>query len=200
MNQWWHIAIGPLGTNFSEIQIKIQNFSFMKMHLDMSSAKCQPLCPGEISYLSEAEWSIYASANCAIIGSGNGLLPEHCQAIIWNNADKLLIGPLRTNSVTFCNQNTIISFTKMHLKMLSAKCYPLCLSLIQPNILFTLIYILILYKFRVHFFHAPSQWETKLHCNVVSHWLGAWSFQIFYIQLPCGMKPSTPTLDMQSQS
>ena len=24
-----------------------------------------------------------------------------------------------------------------------------------------------------HFVHTPSQWETTLHCNVVSHWLGA---------------------------
>ena len=33
------LAIGSLGTNFSEILIKIQNFSFKKMHLKMSSAK-----------------------------------------------------------------------------------------------------------------------------------------------------------------
>ena len=25
---------------------------------------------------------------------------------------------------------------------------------------------------RDHFVNAPSQWETTLHCNVVSHWLG----------------------------
>ena len=40
------LPIGPLGRNFSEIQIKIQNFSFMKMHLKMSSAKWRPLCRG----------------------------------------------------------------------------------------------------------------------------------------------------------
>ena len=28
---------------------------------------------------------------------------------------------------------------------------------------------------RVHFVYAPSQWETTLHCNVVSHWLGAYT-------------------------
>ena len=33
------LSIGPLGTNFSEILIKIQNFSFKKMHLKMLSAK-----------------------------------------------------------------------------------------------------------------------------------------------------------------
>ena len=26
---------------------------------------------------------------------------------------------------------------------------------------------------RDHFVHAPSQWETTLHCNIVSHWLSA---------------------------
>ena len=40
------VSIGTLGTNFSEIGIKIQNFSFMKMHLKMSSAKWLPFCPG----------------------------------------------------------------------------------------------------------------------------------------------------------
>ena len=33
------LEIEPLGTNFSEIQIGIQTFSFKKMHLKMSSAK-----------------------------------------------------------------------------------------------------------------------------------------------------------------
>ena len=40
----WTIAgillIGPLGTNFSEIFIEIQTFSFKKIRLKMSSAKC----------------------------------------------------------------------------------------------------------------------------------------------------------------
>ena len=46
----WTIAgillIGPLGTNFSEILIGIQTFSFRKMHLKMSSAKWRPSCLG----------------------------------------------------------------------------------------------------------------------------------------------------------
>ena len=39
-------SIGHLGTNFSGIRIKIQNFSFMKMHLKMPSVKWRPFCPG----------------------------------------------------------------------------------------------------------------------------------------------------------
>ena len=42
----WLLSIRSLGTNFSEILIKIQIFSFMKIHLNISSAKWQPFCPG----------------------------------------------------------------------------------------------------------------------------------------------------------
>ena len=42
----WILLIGPLGTNFSEILIEIQTFSFKKMHLKMSSAKWRPFCLG----------------------------------------------------------------------------------------------------------------------------------------------------------
>ena len=40
------LSIETLGTNFSEILSKIQNFSFTKMHLNISSAKWQPFCLG----------------------------------------------------------------------------------------------------------------------------------------------------------
>ena len=47
--RWWLAAkpsIEPLGINFSETWIKIQNLSHMKMHLIISSAKWQPFCSG----------------------------------------------------------------------------------------------------------------------------------------------------------
>ena len=40
------LLIWPLETNFSEILIGIQTFSFKKMHLKMSSAKWRPFCLG----------------------------------------------------------------------------------------------------------------------------------------------------------
>ena len=40
------LLIGPLGTNFSEIAIGIQTFSFKKIHLKMSSGKGWPFCLG----------------------------------------------------------------------------------------------------------------------------------------------------------
>ena len=45
------LSIGPLGTNFSEIRIKIKNFSFMKMHLKTSTAKWRPFCPEGNEYI-----------------------------------------------------------------------------------------------------------------------------------------------------
>ena len=42
------LLIGPLETNFSEISIAFEAFSFKKMHLKISSAKWRPFCPGLI--------------------------------------------------------------------------------------------------------------------------------------------------------
>ena len=44
------LLIGPLGTNFNEILIGIQIFSFKKMHLKMSSVKWRPFCIGLIVF------------------------------------------------------------------------------------------------------------------------------------------------------
>ena len=40
------LSIGLLGTNYSESLIKIQTFSFTKMHLKLSSVNWQQFCPG----------------------------------------------------------------------------------------------------------------------------------------------------------
>ena len=37
------------------------------------------------------------------------------------------------------------------------------------------ILVISIYWNREHFVHAPSQWRTMLHCNIVSHWLGAYT-------------------------
>ena len=43
----WLLSIGLLGIKFSEIFIKIKNFSFRKMHLKISSAKRRPFVQGK---------------------------------------------------------------------------------------------------------------------------------------------------------
>ena len=67
-----------------------------------------------------------------IIASDNGLPPGRRQAIIWCNAEILLIGPLGTNFNEILIKIYTFSFNKMHLKMSSAKWHPFCLG---PNVL-----------------------------------------------------------------
>ena len=42
----WILLIGPLGTKFNEISIKIRTYSFKEIHLKMSSGKWRPFCLG----------------------------------------------------------------------------------------------------------------------------------------------------------
>ena len=46
LNQYWVIVNWTLWNNLQWILLKIQNFSFTKMHLKISSAKSWPFCPG----------------------------------------------------------------------------------------------------------------------------------------------------------
>ena len=63
------------------------------------------------------------------IGSDNGLSPGQRQAIIWNNAGILLIGPLGTNFSEILIEILTFSIKKMRLKVSSAKRRPFCLGL-----------------------------------------------------------------------
>ena len=61
-----------------------------------------------------------------IIGSDNNLSHGRRQAIIWVNAEKLLIGPLGTNLSEILIGIQTSSFKKMHFKMSSGKWWPFC--------------------------------------------------------------------------
>ena len=61
-----------------------------------------------------------------IIGSDNGLLPGRHQAIIWTNAEILLIDPLGTKFSEILIEIHTFSLKKMHLNMSSRKWWPFC--------------------------------------------------------------------------
>ena len=67
---------GPLGTNFSEILIGIQTFSFKKMHLKMSSAKWCPFCLG-LSVL-----------RCVFLSNPYSALTAWCKQVLTNNVSQ----------------------------------------------------------------------------------------------------------------
>ena len=67
------LLIGPLGTNFNEILIGIQIFSFKKMHFKMWSVKWRPFCLG-LSVLTYTTGGIHDSDIMIINGSTVSLL------------------------------------------------------------------------------------------------------------------------------
>ena len=86
------LLIEPLGTNFSEISIGIQTFSFKKIHLNMSSAKWRPLCLGLNVLICRLLWDLYTEliVRCTVYGVHR----NPSSANIWNQnlvpADVLL--------------------------------------------------------------------------------------------------------------
>ena len=93
--------------------------------------------------------------NLVIIGSVNGLLPGRRQAIIWTNAGLLLIGPLGTNFSEILIEILIFSFTKMRLKLSSAKWRPFCLGLNELMIYVS--HLCMSSLFFYYFWHLPLQ-------------------------------------------
>ena len=64
--------------------------------------------------------------------------------------------------------------------MSSAKWRPFCLGLNELNNDDSVLWQQVVSQRGYHFVYAPSQWETTLQCNAVSHWLGSytkWSLQ-----------------------
>ena len=76
------LSIGPLGTNFSEISIKTQKFSFRKMHLKISSVKWWPFSPGRDELTHWRLVTAYGIMNFDNIGSGNGLMPDGTKPLL----------------------------------------------------------------------------------------------------------------------
>ena len=64
------LSTGHLGTNFSEILAKIQNFSFTKMHLKISSANRRPFCPGgdELRWCPNHEYTCKDTRSPFVVG------------------------------------------------------------------------------------------------------------------------------------
>ena len=101
-----------------------------------------------------------------IIGSDNGLSPGWRQAIIWTNAGILLIGPLWTNFREILIEIPTFSFTKMRLKVSSAKWRPFCLGL---NVLITSHYPCFNQYFRQNKM-SRNGWHFWRHYQFSSWW------------------------------
>ena len=106
------LSVWPLGTRKCVWKCCLPNGHFVHVSLLTHWGRVTHICVSELT----------------IIGSDNGLSPGRRQAIIWNNAGMLLIGPLGTNFSKILIEIHIFSFKKMHLKMAAAKWRPFCLG------------------------------------------------------------------------
>ena len=73
------MLIGPLGTNFSEILIGIQTFSFKKMLLKISSATWRPFCL-DLNVLTHCV-PVTPYGDTDLHGSDNALLPDNTKPL-----------------------------------------------------------------------------------------------------------------------
>ena len=81
------LSIGHLGTNFSEILIRIQTFPFKKMEFKMSSAKWHPFCLG-----------------INVLNSCLQLCEVHITEVMWYLSESNFMG--NTHNWGFINVNT----------------------------------------------------------------------------------------------
>ena len=71
------LLIGPLGTNFSEISIKILTFSLTKMRLKVSSAKWRPVCLGLNVLINMSIIMWHVKGSCFLLGFLSSPLAVH---------------------------------------------------------------------------------------------------------------------------
>ena len=102
------------------------------------------------------------------IGSDNGLSPEWRQAIIWTNTGILLIEPYGTNFSEILIAILTFSFTKMSLKVSSAKWRPFYLGLNElkfrrgPCYQNTLQFIWLIIEAATHW-PPLCRWQSQMH-------------------------------------
>ena len=103
-------------TNFKALKYDLENTYSASKEIYL----CMLTCWGRVMHL----WV----NKLTIIGSDNGLLPDRRRAIIWTNTGIFIIGPKGANFSEILIEILKFSFKKMHLKVLSAKLWPFCLS------------------------------------------------------------------------
>ena len=99
--------------------------------------------------------------------------------VLWHSPESNFTGSAHKHTTIMCSEITLLKF-HAHLSMANALNY-----LKQSSVPFILLpTINISHQYRNHFVYAPSQWETALHCNIASHWMGTytkWSLQYFVL-------------------
>ena len=127
----WHDTgdwVPPQGSHEPDPHVRSQHFIMDKcIHsIRVSSSLTHALTHwGRVTHI--------CVSRLTITGSDNVLSPGRREAIIWTNAGILLNGPLGTNFRENWIEILTFPFTKMRLKVSSAKWRPFCLGLNMLN-------------------------------------------------------------------
>ena len=122
---WWCVA--EQVKHYLKLWWSIDSYYYLNQLLSRSLAHFSITSLNEFTHWGRV--THICVSNLTITGSDNGLSPVRCQAIIWTNAGILSIGSLGTNFSEILLRIETFSFTKMHLKMSSAKPQPFRLGL-----------------------------------------------------------------------
>ena len=115
------LLIEPLGTKFSEILIEIHTFSFKKMHLEISSAKWRPFCPGgdELT-LTLTKSLTQMTSNGQTLNRKHPTWCHRQQVIIFGNyLRKITVKHTARDDIASGNVNANMIFSKMFISIQS---------------------------------------------------------------------------------
>ena len=156
------LLIGPLGTNFSEILIEMLTFSFMKMHLKVSSAKRRPFCLG-LNVLIRRFFAGMHVPRCHVNKtlSDTIFLCEYqrfacwLKNIFWIRVQKFML-PIHI-VLEICGLKVVVSFnfalSAPHVKRRVKSCEPRA-AVANKGLL------------SLDYFHATSSLKNIQHCNI----------------------------------
>ena len=128
------------------------------------------------------------------IGSDNGLSPGRRQAIIWTNTGILLIGPLGTNFNEILIKIQTFSFTKIHLKISSAKWRPffaatMCWNVARERSILYRWLVRLFFPLSARSVHLQATYIGKFQCSdVFECFIGSLSdvacdYNVYYVRV-----------------
>ena len=109
------LSIGSLGTSFSEILIKMQNFSFTKMHLKILSEKWRPFCPGGDELITPL--FLYTHSWCVLI--------RHISMASWRSKNKKFC------VIFICNSSMYMMYKYFFRENVSEDCHLQTIHFVQ---------------------------------------------------------------------
>ena len=115
----------------------MQTQDIMGLSSSRTCIKCHVMIAIRVNNIGNAYIKMHATGHStrAVKGNytklylNNGLSPGRSQAIIWTDAEILLIGPLGSNCTEIVIEIITLSFKKMRFKVSSVKRRPFCIGL-----------------------------------------------------------------------